>query len=78
MNEREFLRELNKRAAEQEKVMQDMPFPHVFSTVSIWFGNHPWRILIPIAIVLSILFHFTGGTRYDTLVLKIFGGFGIL
>lgn len=78
MNEREFLTELKKRAQEQERVMQSMPFPHLFATISVWLGNHPWRILIPIALIISTIFHFSIGRNYDDLILKIFGGFGIL
>ncbi len=75
MNERDFLVELRKRAQEQETVMTNMPFPHIFTRVAVWFGDHPWRILIPIAIIISIFFHFTFGNSYDNLILKIFGGF---
>jgi hypothetical protein len=78
MNERDFLSELKKRATEQERVMANMPFPHMFTNVAIWLGDHPWRILIPFAIFLSIFFHFVLGHSYDSLILKIFGGFGIL
>ena len=75
MNESDFLIELKKRATEQEKVMTNMPFPHVFTNVIIWLGDHPWRILIPIAVIVSIFFHFVFGNSYDSLILKIFGGF---
>lgn len=77
MNEREFLKELQHRAVEQEKIMKGMVLPQVFSVVSIWLGNHPWRILVPIAFLLSLFLHFSLGKNYDDLVLKIFGGFGI-
>lgn len=78
MNEHDFLKELKKRAAEQEKVMTNIPFPHIFTNIVLWLGDHPWRILVPISIFLSIFFHFLFGLFYDNLILKIFGGFGIL
>jgi hypothetical protein len=74
MNEREFLNTLQQRAKEQEKLMNDMVFPGVFKTVSSWLGNHPWRILIPLAFIFSILFHGLIGKAYDDLILRIFGG----
>ncbi len=77
MNEREFLIKLKARAQEQEKIMREMPQPRLFQTVSIWLGEHPWRIGIPFAFILTLIFQFTFGIAYDDLVLKIFGGFGL-
>jgi hypothetical protein len=74
MNEREFLSQLQERAREQEKLMHDMVFPRVFTAVSIWLGNHPWRILIPLAFIFSIVFHGFIGKPYDDLIMRIFGG----
>lgn len=74
MNEREFLIKLQERAREQEKLMNDMVFPRVFAVVSVWFGNHPWRILIPLAFIFSVVFHGIIGKPYDDLILRIFGG----
>ena len=72
MNEHEFLLKLQERAREQEKVIRDMPFPHVFSTISSWLGNHPWRYLIPLAFLISLLFRTTLGTKYTDFVLWMF------
>ncbi len=77
MNEREFLHKLQDRAFEQERIMKGMVMPTVFTTVSVWLGNHPWRILIPLAFLLSIIFHVSFGKGYDDIILRIFGGFGI-
>ncbi|MDO8583480.1 MAG: hypothetical protein Q7R51_03035 [bacterium] len=73
MNENEFIRTLELRAKEQEKIMNSMVFPRLFTSVSIWLGNHPWRILIPLAFILTLIFHGILGKRYDELILKIFG-----
>lgn len=73
MNEREFLQELQLRAREQHKVMNDMPFPRFFTLVSEWLGNHPWRFLIPLALLLTIIFRLVFGQAYDNMILDIFG-----
>jgi len=73
MNEHEFLKTLEERAKEQEKIIKRMVLPKVFTSISFWLGNHPWRILIPIAIVLTLIFHGLLGKRYDEFILKIFG-----
>lgn len=77
-NEHEFIKILQQRADEQRKIIQSVPFPSVFKAISIWLGVHPWRILIPIAIVFSIFLHLLLGKLYDDLILKIFGGFGLI
>jgi hypothetical protein len=78
MKEREFLSLLEKRANEQERLIKQMPFQRIFVLASLWFGSHPWRLLIPLSLLLTLLFRLILGYRYYELVLKIFGGFGIL
>ena len=78
MNEHDFLSQLEKRAQEQERLLQGVPYKNVFSTLSLWLGEHPWRLLIPLAILLTILLRLTLGFRYYELILKLFGGFGIV
>ncbi len=73
MNEQQFLETLQKRAQEQEKIIKGMIFPQFFTSVSMWLGNHPWRILIPLAVILTLIFHGIWGKRYDEFILKIFG-----
>lgn len=74
MNEHEFLLQLQQRAKEQQKLMHDVPFPRVFTLVSEWLGNHPWRFLIPLAFLLTFLLHDLFGKSYDEFILSIFGG----
>jgi len=74
MNEHDFIEKLQERAKEQERIVKGMVMPKVFLTVSSWFGNHPWRLLIPFAFLLSLVFHFSFGIHYDNLILRIFGG----
>lgn len=73
MNEQEFLSKLQARAREQEKIIKGMYFPKVFTSVSFWLGDHPWRILIPLAFVITLIFHIIFRQNYDELILKIFG-----
>jgi hypothetical protein len=73
MNEQQFLKKLEERAQEQERIIKGMFFPKLFTSVSFWFGNHPWRILIPLAFIFTLIFHYSLGIRYDEFILKIFG-----
>jgi hypothetical protein len=73
MNEQQFLTKLQVRAREQERIIKGMILPKLFTSVSFWFGNHPWRILIPLAFLVTLIFHGILGARYDEFILKIFG-----
>jgi hypothetical protein len=73
MNEQQFLKTLQERAREQEIIIRGMFLPKLFTSVSFWLGNHPWRILIPFAFIITIIFHEILGKRYDEFILKIFG-----
>ena len=73
MNEREFIKTLQERAKEQEKLIASMPLPRIFSSVSLWLGNHPWRIVIPFALILTLLLRAIFGPSYDDVILTVFG-----
>jgi len=73
MNEREFLKTLEERAKEQEKIIGNMPLPKVFRVICFWLGDHPLRIIVPIAIIINLVLHSAIGQRYDEFILKIFG-----
>ncbi len=72
MTEHEFILKLQERAKEQEKILNDMPFAKFFSTISLSLGKHPWRFLIPLALILSLIFRGVFGKEYTDLVLLIF------
>ena len=74
MNEHEFLKKLETRAIEQKQLIDRMPTPTMFYTLGFWLGDHPWRILIPVAVLLTLLFRQTFGDRYIDIILWIFGG----
>lgn len=73
MNEREFIKTLQKRAKEQEKLITSMPLPRIFSSVSLWLGNHPWRIIVPLALILTLVLRAIFGPSYDDVILAVFG-----
>jgi hypothetical protein len=73
MNESEFLKTLEKRATEQEKLIRGILFPKIFLSLSLWLGNHPMRIIIPLAIILTLILRNLFGQNYYNFILKIFG-----
>lgn len=71
MNEQQFLNTLQKRAQEQEKIIKVLP--KMFIEISSWLGDHPWKTLIPIAFISTLILHGLLGKGYDEFILKIFG-----
>lgn len=72
MNEYEFINELQQRASEQKRALSSMPLPHLYSIIVSWFGNNPWKLLIPTAIFLSLVLRLFFGTEYTDFILKVF------
>ena len=73
MKKDNFLQELQKRADEQHTVLHDVPLPGVFLFVSKRFGENPWKLLIPLSVVLTIFLHLTIGKEFDEKILWLFG-----
>lgn len=74
MKEHEFLLQLAKRAEVQERLIKRAPISKTFIYISLWLGNHPWRVIIPVAFLITILVQMLFGRRYLEFILWIFGG----
>lgn len=72
MNEAEFIKRLQNRAVEQERIIHTSPFPKIFLFISLLLGRHPWRIIIPFAFILTVIFRLAFGSEYTTFILYIF------
>lgn len=71
MEKNSVIAALQERAREQQ-ILQRLPFPHFFVLVTNLLGENPWRILIPIAVGLTLLFHALWGRAYDEAILWLF------
>lgn len=72
MDERKFVEQLQARAREQEQLVKTVPFPVFFGFVIKWLSFHPWRLLIPLAFILTILFRLMFGPDYTDMILAVF------
>lgn len=72
MDERKFVEQLQDRAREQEQLVKSVPFPGVFAFVIKWLSFHPWRLLIPLAFLLTLIFRLIIGPNYTNIILTIF------
>lgn len=74
MEEREFVSLLQKRVKEQHDLIEELPFPRVFAVITRWLSDHPWRYLIPLAFLLTLLMRNIIGSNFTDLVLRFFYG----
>lgn len=74
MKERDFILKLEKRAHEQEMLIKKLPMSKTFVYLSLWFGKHPWRLMIPFSFLLTLILRMLFGQPYFELILRIFGG----
>jgi len=72
MQERDFIRKLQLRAKEQERLLSSMPYPKIFLYVSRWLSNHPWKYLIPLAFILTLTIRMLIGKSYTDFILRLF------
>jgi len=72
MNESEFILKLQEKAREQEKILQTAPFPKIFSFVVNFLSHHPWRYLIPLAFIISLILRGLLGNSFTNFILDIF------
>lgn len=74
MKEAEFVRLLQERAKEQKRAMEQAPFPTLFVFTIEWLSDHPWRFLIPLAFLISLILRSAIGAPYTDFVLRLFRG----
>lgn len=72
MDEREFIKVLQKQAKEQSKLLEELPFPKFFAIVTTWLSDHPWRYLIPLAFLLTLLMKNLLGSHFTEMILALF------
>jgi hypothetical protein len=72
MKQSDFIQILQERAQEQKKEMDSVPFPKFFAFAISWLSDHPWRFLIPLAFLISLILRGVIGHDYTNFVLWIF------
>lgn len=75
MKESDFILQLKIRVKEQEKLMRSLPYPKIFWFISKWLSDHPWRYLIPLAFLVSVLLRAILGMTYTNYILRVFSRF---
>lgn len=73
--ESSFIRELEKKASEQHKLVDTQMIPDLAKGFGDWLAVHPWRVLVPISAIAYGLLRTAYGSGFGKLILGLFGGF---
>lgn len=72
MGKNKFIEILQKRAQEQQ-IINNVPFHKLFIFLSTLLGENPWRIILPIAFICTVSLQLVLGKVFDEYILFIFG-----
>lgn len=75
MKESSFIAELEKRAEVQKKLVNTEIIPNWARGMGDWLATNPWRVVVPIAVIVYVIIRFVGGVEYREFILGLFGGF---
>jgi len=70
-----FLQELEKKAMEQRKIVETEILPSWAKGVGEWLVVHPWRLVMPMALLAYGVWRMVYGEEVREIVLGLFGGF---
>lgn len=73
--ETEFLRELEQRASEEQRLLGTEVLPRWARGLGDWLVVNPWRVLVPIAVIVYALLRVAWGVSMSEFILGLFGGF---
>ena len=74
-SERDFLKNLEQKAKEQGKLVETELIPDWARGVGAWLAINPWRVLIPMSMVVYVIWRVIFGINVSDFVLGLFGGF---
>lgn len=74
-SERNFIQELESRAVEQQRLVQTELIPDWAKGLGDWLALNPWRVLIPLSVLVYVFLRIAYGAEYREFVLGLFGGF---
>ena len=70
-----FLQELEKKAMDQRKIVETEILPSWARGVGEWLVVHPWRLVVPMALLAYGVWRMVYGEEVREIVLGLFGGF---
>lgn len=74
-SERSFVAELEQKAREQRKLAETELVPGWAKGLGNWLAVHPWRVILPLAVMIYGLWRMVNGSGVREFILGLFGGF---
>lgn len=75
MKESSFITELEKRAESQRKLVNTEIIPDWARGMGAWLATNPWRVVVPVAVIVYVVARLIVGVEYREFILGLFGGF---
>ncbi len=75
MSETRFILELEKKAIDQKRIVETEMLPSWARGVGEWLVVHPWRVIVPMALLAYGLWRMAYGENVREFALGLFGGF---
>ena len=75
MKEMDFLKKLEQQSSAQRRLVQTELIPEWAKGLGDWLVVNPWRLVIPVASMVYIVFRIVYGTKFREFILGLFGGF---
>lgn len=74
-SESSFIKELEIRAVEQQRLVQTELIPGWARGVGGWLAVNPWRVLVPVSSIVYAVCRIGYGVQFRDFILELFGGF---
>lgn len=74
-SEAEFLKIIEKKASEEKRILDTELMPRWAKGVGEWLVVNPWRVMVPISVLVYGLWRMVYGPGARELILGLFGGF---
>lgn len=75
VGEASFIAELEKKAKEQHKLASTQMIPEWARGLGVWLAVNPWRVIVPLSVVVYGVLRIAFGSNYREFILGLFGGF---
>ena len=73
--ESKFIADLEKKSKQQHLLIETQMIPDWARSLGGWLAVNPWRVLVPTAMTLYLIFRILLGANYREFILGLFGGF---
>ncbi len=70
-----FIKELEEKAKDQQKLVETELVPDWAKNIGVWLGVNPWRVIVPMSAIIYFAMRLSYGSSFSEFVLELFGGF---